>query len=420
MTPVQKLPWELLSEIFSLVNDPPPAIVLSSVCSQWRAVVIETPALWRTILIPDLSINKLQIHLHRSRPCTLSIRVFASGDGFDNRLLTLLAEQSERWEEVVFSMPALLYTSLSSVRGRIPLLKRFTFSGLASHKVPDFKGFEIAPALREVILKPLNEKSIRDISLPITQLTMLQCNFYDTLLLCSFITRIPKLSQLRVSGTPLARVTAPFSDASFPDLTTLEMHVCQFPLIYFLLSRAPNLATLRVDGFALQNFDSSSEITLPLLRCLILDDRGSPSEVSIILKSLRVPRLSVLELNETSSRVIHVMLFTRVITSARDLIIRSGCKLESFKLTTKTDPVLEIASLFQEMSSLQYLHISVQSLSQIPFYLITPVAQVLPKLQMLTLSAQDWNGPAALSELATFMRMNDKLKVSFLHRSDKL
>ncbi|KIK66063.1 hypothetical protein GYMLUDRAFT_38541 [Collybiopsis luxurians FD-317 M1] len=427
MPPVHKLPPELLSVIFHLLDDPPPVFLLSSVCSRWRSIVIETPALWRTILLPALSINQLQIHLQRSRPCTLAIRVYASVRVFDDRLLTLVAEHSERWEEAVFSMRGSLYTSLSSVRGRIPLLRRLKFNAPTSYEVPDFKGFEIAPALREVMLKPLNDKLIRDIPIPIVQLTKLQIFFYDTSFLCSFLTRTPKVSQLSVSGYSLASVTAAFPDVSFPDLTTLNVGLCQIPLINFLLSRAPNLTTLRVHGFALRDIPtSSSEITLPHLRCLIFDDRGLPYFVSETLKSLRVPRLSVLELNEHSPEL-HLLdtsarkvLSAMVIGSARDLIIRSECKLETFKLTTSTDPAPEIASLFQEMPSLQYLHISVQSLSQVPFYSMTSVAQVLPKLQILSLSAQDWNGPAALSDLVAFARMNDKLKVSFLRRADEL
>ncbi|KIK69214.1 hypothetical protein GYMLUDRAFT_237043 [Collybiopsis luxurians FD-317 M1] len=347
MTPAQELPSELLIEIFHFVNDPPSVIVLSSVCSHWRAILIETPSLWKTIFLPELSMEKLQIHLQRSRSCPLIIRISASYV-FNDYLLTLLAEHSERWEEVVISMPASLYTSLSSVRGRIPLLKRLTFIALDSVQPVHFKGIEIAPAL-----------------------------------LC-----------------------VPYPDISFPELRKLEMHTREIPLPNFMLSRAPNLTTLRVSILPLPEVPaSSSEVTLPHLRHLILDSSGFPTNLK-----LRVPRLSALELNDGDPK--------RDMIALRDLIVRSGCKLGTFKLTIYTDLAPGMALLLKAMPSLRHLHIAVYSPKEAPFHLITPVSQVFPKLRTFRLSATYWNAPdapAALSELIAFAQSNNKLKVSLRH-----
>ncbi|KIK69212.1 hypothetical protein GYMLUDRAFT_35280 [Collybiopsis luxurians FD-317 M1] len=416
MAPVLNLPPELLSEIFQLVGNALPPFVLSSVCSHWRAIVIETPSLWRKILLPDLSINQLQIHLQRSRSYPLSIHIYTPYV-FDDCLLTLVAQHSERWEEAFLFMPVELYTSLSSIRGRIPLLKRLTFIALKPLQVVHFNGFEIAPALREVALRPLIARSTSKFPIPIVQLTKLRCNFYNTSFLCSYLARIPKLSHLyahnyRSSHEAVTNSTL-FSDVRFPELKTLELTLCQNSFIHFMLSRAPNLATLRINRFVLPNLpDSSSEIILPHLRHLILDHithsvyRLHFSGFSDILKLLRVPMLSALELNDGDAK--------RDIVAVRDFIVRSGCQLDTFKLTINTDLAPETALLFQAMPSLEHLHIVVRSPKDVPFYLITPVSQVFPKLQTFDLSAMAWDAPDALRDLHAFAQSNGKLKVSCL------
>ncbi|KIK69215.1 hypothetical protein GYMLUDRAFT_237044 [Collybiopsis luxurians FD-317 M1] len=400
MTPVQKLPQELLTEFFHLVDDPLSLTVLSSVCSHWRAIVIETPSLWKTIFLPEMSMKKLQIHLQRSKFCPLTIRIYASYV-FDDHLLTLLIEHSERWEEVVLNMPASLYTSLSSVRGRTPLLKRFTFIALNPLQVVNFRGIETAPALREVVVNPLDAWSTEGIPFPTTQLTKLQCDFYNTSLLCSLLTRIPNVSELRLRRWSYETVSVSYPDISFPELRILEMHMCEITLFNFLLSRAPNLTTLRVSIFPLSEVPvPSSEVILPHLRHLVLDGSGFPNT----LKLLRVPKLSALELNDGDPK--------RDMIALRDLIVRSGCKLGTFKLTIYTDLAPGTALLLKAMPSLKHLNIAVYSPKDIPFHLITPVSQVFPKLQTFSLSATNWDAPAALSELVAFTQSNDKLKVS--------
>lgn len=94
-TPIMLLPLELKVYIFCLSKhedsddaDDPIALLLGAVCNEWRAIVLNTPQLWDTILIPfynqktgqDMQLNQaklstLQEWLARGKEGPLSVQV---------------------------------------------------------------------------------------------------------------------------------------------------------------------------------------------------------------------------------------------------------------------------------------------------------------------------------------------------------
>ncbi|KAL0955065.1 hypothetical protein HGRIS_003983 [Hohenbuehelia grisea] len=86
---IQKLPAELIANIFTLCHATEEddhrhsvtgcaRVILSHVCSRWRAVILSMPLVWATISIrgpKDSSLPRFKAHLERSAPCPLSLRL---------------------------------------------------------------------------------------------------------------------------------------------------------------------------------------------------------------------------------------------------------------------------------------------------------------------------------------------------------
>ncbi|KAF5337998.1 hypothetical protein D9758_014317 [Tetrapyrgos nigripes] len=209
LSPIRRLPPELLGLIFSLVcvrseianlmeeqgeelMDCPP-IRLSQVCAGWRELAWTTPSLWSSFSIgspADLTLQHkydqikgiVDLHLQLSQQCPLSIHLcFLYGAYFESNceILRLLMAHSSRWDVVSFTIDSeyLFEGHFAPVRGRLPILRSFEIfvSGgpLYSEISPESMvqdAFHIAPMLREVkitCVAPLH------IPLPIRQLNHL-------------------------------------------------------------------------------------------------------------------------------------------------------------------------------------------------------------------------------------------------------
>ncbi|KAL0956929.1 hypothetical protein HGRIS_003033 [Hohenbuehelia grisea] len=130
LSPVRRLPPEILAEVFSqyvlscekehsCVTEHGPWL-LGRISSYWRAVVLGTPNLWRCIsLISSLKSSRmmgssrglvhaeylLKRYIEHSKGCT-RLRVLYTPFGRDIPLLTLLLEQSARWESADLDISA--------------------------------------------------------------------------------------------------------------------------------------------------------------------------------------------------------------------------------------------------------------------------------------------------------------------------
>lgn len=123
-TPIQKLPPEILSEIFMECGDCQrprvsvssktcfvPALKFASVCSYWRSVAVETAALWNDIRVivmenydsrHDLLIEKL---LQFSGNSSLTIDILVNSSYTDRNtpvpsVLRMLCEHANRWQSL--------------------------------------------------------------------------------------------------------------------------------------------------------------------------------------------------------------------------------------------------------------------------------------------------------------------------------
>ncbi|KAF7376674.1 hypothetical protein MSAN_00084400 [Mycena sanguinolenta] len=142
--PVQKLPVELLGEIFSWtlgewgpMTDEPSALLLepltiSHVCGHWRAVSLSMPMLWATIWIdrPRVShISMVKLWVERSRTCPLSIYLrqtdpksclsFPTSTEHDltDEIFAVLLPHLSRWQTVDLIFKTDTQRSLVSISG---------------------------------------------------------------------------------------------------------------------------------------------------------------------------------------------------------------------------------------------------------------------------------------------------------------
>ncbi|KAJ6512002.1 hypothetical protein C8R47DRAFT_675946 [Mycena vitilis] len=172
-TPVHRLPPEILTRIFPLCasyDDPVrnPSVWMDSsaerqlerlaqkhlldlagVCSQWLALVMGTPSLWRSVEVDcsrwssrhtDILAEVLQ------RSGATPLRVFLRHVEYarHSRALHLLVANSARWEEANLALNELGVDIVSAVAGNLPQLKLLRITS------PGFDGFETAPLLTEL------------------------------------------------------------------------------------------------------------------------------------------------------------------------------------------------------------------------------------------------------------------------------
>ncbi|KAK1221526.1 hypothetical protein PQX77_015645 [Marasmius sp. AFHP31] len=157
LSPVHRLPPELLSRIFEhcceynfLDLTMPPASSLSMVCGRWRDIALSSPGLWSSIYITSLRvvdeegtdeeeilreedplINRLRLCLERSIPVPLQLSITIHNDYshyqpnkcvLSDTIMRLLAEHSERWEELDFRGPDFFASSMAG-ESNFPILR---------------------------------------------------------------------------------------------------------------------------------------------------------------------------------------------------------------------------------------------------------------------------------------------------------
>ncbi|KAG8737681.1 hypothetical protein FRC10_007935 [Ceratobasidium sp. 414] len=115
LTPINMLPQSLLLSIFSTLIDLEyadqmylprpsrqirnhPALTISSVCTSWRNLALESPTVWSTILLHpnDLGYSSSQLSLTRAGNVPLDIKVPYSPYSYMNRWLSLLGSRHEQ------------------------------------------------------------------------------------------------------------------------------------------------------------------------------------------------------------------------------------------------------------------------------------------------------------------------------------
>ncbi|KAJ7778762.1 hypothetical protein DFH07DRAFT_539487 [Mycena maculata] len=327
LSPIRKLPPEILQTIFFASKGPEPDVipVEGQVCRHWRDVVVETPKLWSNISVGRNRFSYTQryhdlasLFLERStsRPLSISIR-----SPVDIRLVELLAQHTWRWHTLHFSFPSpTFYEPLKLHLLGLPKLENLRIAD--TFGIGDIESDPIAlpnaPQLRDVVLKGPLERW----SLPWSQLTRLQ---YDVpriqdaigiLRLCRGLVEcsLDKLS-VAVEEDPSSLCT--LRDLRFLRLavettgvtSTPEAHIMK---TFFTSLKTPKLASLEVVGqFNPTDFTEFLLRSKCKLKHLTLGT-GYTKDETIILALENLPALKTLVLDADIGTTRHIQ--NRVIT----------------------------------------------------------------------------------------------------------
>ncbi|KAJ7121786.1 hypothetical protein C8R43DRAFT_1150876 [Mycena crocata] len=177
VSPVRALPAEILGEIFAPFSQShksrsvkeelvglakPELLKLSKVCSRWRRVILGTPRFWSDITVnfdwwpEDPSRHLRFLHflskaLQRGaqHPLTLSFKDDVSRT-FEQTVsaLTLVAQYSQRWQQVFFQGRSSLFDHISHIKGKLDILETLSLQTWEEETLADL--FEIAPRLTKV------------------------------------------------------------------------------------------------------------------------------------------------------------------------------------------------------------------------------------------------------------------------------
>ncbi|KAJ7138199.1 hypothetical protein C8R44DRAFT_976021 [Mycena epipterygia] len=187
VSPLRRMPPELLGEIFQWTLPPIDEEIMSASCNQWvltkvsshwRAIAHSTPSLWSTIVVdfPSYTPHALSIiKVHIQRAQTLKIHFEGSSDSDSQpqiEIFQCLAEHCSRWQELSIELTSDLVPLLSVLRDRIPLLRRLSMSWNDSESqtgVDSIDCFERAPSLVDAAI--FNKSRHVPILLPAHQLT---------------------------------------------------------------------------------------------------------------------------------------------------------------------------------------------------------------------------------------------------------
>ncbi|KAJ3722253.1 hypothetical protein C8R42DRAFT_720633 [Lentinula raphanica] len=398
-------------------------IILASVCHSWRAACIDAPNLWSHIGPFVRSYDLICLFLQRSRNHPLRIDYYESGE--DQRILPLLAQESERWLDVRFAIPPPFYRLLLSIRGRLPLLRTLAWGiplswqddmgtvGMnnpnANQAQEDFAGLEIAPALFQFSSDwPYLEGSF---PLPWNQLTRLNCSkthfskLYSILLL-----NLPNLSRLRLyqiyNDLVDSEVQLMIPDGHTFALDSLHVRDCDFQILQSVLRIFPNVKRVEIVIWEkVRMCNCPTPIMLPILDTLCIRvERYFP----YLGQSFKIcaPMLSELEFecdnamdddddNEDDSDEDLIPLWlvggfgSFMLRFLMELIQEAKCNLASLKLELEVDfDSSDMESLLRAIPSLEHLHIALvqqESYEHVPLPAMTPARFTFPKLKTLHL-----------------------------------
>ncbi|KAK7057887.1 F-box domain-containing protein [Favolaschia claudopus] len=130
---------------------------LSQVCSRWHSIVMDTPLLWRIIVVDTtlwldvdvdipILIQLVQNSLDRGKSCPLVLQVAVDDDeSYSFEVLRLLSQHAPRWYKVHFWSEFQSMRSIASAKGNLGLLTELKLSQI--DEWGEFDVFELAPSL---------------------------------------------------------------------------------------------------------------------------------------------------------------------------------------------------------------------------------------------------------------------------------
>jgi hypothetical protein len=132
LSPINRLPPELLTEIFLLwTKEASDVSVIAAVCSRWRELALSTSQLWSTICMDLDGENShsdakiVQTWLKRSAMCPLSVTLeqYDEDDSDGHPVIDAVIPHSHRLEYLSISTHKNMIHALSPLKGQLPALK---------------------------------------------------------------------------------------------------------------------------------------------------------------------------------------------------------------------------------------------------------------------------------------------------------
>ncbi|KAJ6606191.1 hypothetical protein DFH09DRAFT_1269246 [Mycena vulgaris] len=313
LSPIRKLPPEILQTIFLACRGPEPDVIPAAgqVCRYWRDVIVASPKLWSIISVGRTrytfstkyhELASLFLDRSATQPLCISIRNPA-----DTRLVELLARHVDRWQTLRLSTTSMsFYTSLGLDTLDLGMLEKLEITGANTIAPSDADSVTIsrnAPKLRDVVLK----NPLKLWNLPWSQLTRIQYDVHAAadgvrifqlcpqLVECSldrlkevpaenfnpvvFPSRHLRFLRLAVDTTtpthpPESLLKTFFTHLTTPNLASLELVGQWFPvdLTGFLTRNEGKLESLTLGMGYMKDENVVSVLeTLPLLKSLVLD-----------------------------------------------------------------------------------------------------------------------------------------------------
>ena len=313
LAPARRLPLDVLHEIFfhclpahrnPIMKSSESPLLLTRICSSWRAIALSSPRIWSKIHIPlpgdpsftprdeiitdglsrrrqkiasvlQLRCDAVRRWLSRSGTCPLSISIhhpsysyvpYSKVQELSYEMFDILLSFADRWSDVDLSMPEDIYTQLQGNT------QPTTFSSLKSLKLNlrrKFHSNSQSPPIR-LLAAP----GLCSITISATQTT------YNMM---------GKLVQ------PIWNQLTHITLAS----ATIDIHLVP------LLRQCPNLVfgnfmvipSHRPD----EPIEDQEDILLPCLESLAVNDSGSPETMTIIFNAIKAPALTKLSYQWTIS-----------------------------------------------------------------------------------------------------------------------
>lgn len=361
LSPIQRLPFEMLSEIFVLYL--PEDRLLStlglkrtvmrpgSICKRWREIALSTPRLWSSIGL-NLSrtaeghVELARKWLLRSGNVPLSIRLHGHSflcvdDTLPCVIVDMLIRHVERWEVVDFDLP------LSLLRQILPARNRLTSLRNLSIRVPSI-----------VIMPPMP----MDLFESASRMTKLAIS-HDVILAFAF--PWTQLTSLTVS-------------------TSISLEQC-----YDILNRTPNLVECHFVEIFGRRIDPP-RATIHLANLRKLDITKAHKEPGTLFDYLSLPALRNFSYYDSAHEPIwpHSQFLS--------LLSRSSCPLEKLVLVLRHAPLgdCDLIECLRRTPSLMHLelgygtHITNRALEQLTLPWSMPQADfLLPNLETLHFAA---------------------------------
>ncbi|KAK0454211.1 uncharacterized protein EV420DRAFT_1645105 [Desarmillaria tabescens] len=200
LSPIRRLPSDILLEIFSLAADDSeiclssPPFILRSVCYTWRVLVLTSPSLWSKVKIKISNTRDVREAYNKQRllrtafslsgKCPLNISIKSFGIIPDTRELTLIQQclvpTSDRWKSLYLHIqyPENIIRFFD-ISGRFRMLESLDLTFLDHQPTPQrfYEGlsklFCSTPVLRTVRISEISDYVFCKLSLPLHQLTSL-------------------------------------------------------------------------------------------------------------------------------------------------------------------------------------------------------------------------------------------------------